>query len=153
VIPRLVALLMIATLSAAPALATDVTFASGYRPTLTPELKARLAQADVAAGEKYFERRCSQCHDGEKTGGHAKGPFLWNWFGRKAASIPGFDFSPGLRRAGIAWDYATLDHYLADTERAVPGKSMNFGGMPDAALRAAVILHLRSLNDVPPPLP
>jgi hypothetical protein len=77
VIPRLVALLMIATLSAAPALATDVTFASGYRPTLTPELKARLAQADVAAGEKYFERRCSQCHDGEKTGGHAKGPFPW----------------------------------------------------------------------------
>ncbi len=152
-IPRLAALLMIATLSAAPALAADVAFASGYRPAVTPELKARLTQADAAAGAKYFERRCSQCHDGEKTGGHAKGPFLWNLFGRKAGSIAGFDFSPALQRAGIAWDYATLDHYLADTERAVPGKTMNFVGMPDATVRAAVILHLRSLNDVPPPLP
>lgn len=151
--PYLVSLLTIATLSAAPAPAADLAFAAGYRPTLTPELKARLAQADAAAGTRFFERKCSQCHDGEKSGGHAKGPFLWNLFGRKAGEIAGFDFSPAMQKAGIVWDYATLDHYLADTERAVPGKAMNFVGIPDPALRAAVILHLRTLNDVPPPLP
>ncbi len=133
--------------------AADMSFAGGYRPVMTDELKARLATADVAAGAKYFDRKCSQCHDGEKTGGHAKGPFLWNWFGRPAASIPGFEFSVAMKRAGIAWDYATLDHYLADTERAVPGKAMNFVGIADPALRAAVLLHLRTLNDAPPPLP
>lgn len=133
--------------------AADTSFAGGYRPAMTDELKARLATADVAAGAKFFDRKCSQCHDGEKTGGHAKGPFLWNGFGRPAASIPGFEFSEAMKRAGIAWDYATLDHYLADTERAVPGKAMNFVGIADPALRAAVLLHLRTLNDTPPPLP
>lgn len=151
--PPSITLLAIAATISMTANAGDASFAGGYRPTPTPELKARLAQADAAAGAAYFERKCSQCHDGEKTGGHAKGPFLWNLFGRKAGEIAGFDFSPAMRRTGITWDYATLDHYLADTERAVPGKAMNFVGIPDAALRAAVILHLRKLNDVLPPLP
>ena len=150
---RLAALLFLAGMDAVPAAAADASFATGFRPAVTPELKTRLVQGDAAAGERFFERKCSQCHDGDKTGGHAKGPFLWNLFGRKAGTITGFEFSPALRAAGIAWDYATLDYYLADTERAVPGKAMNFVGIPDAALRAAVILHLRTLNDVPPPLP
>lgn len=150
---RLAVLLTIATLHAAPAPAADAAFAKGYRPAVTPELKARLVQADAAAGARFFERKCSQCHDGEKSGGHAKGPFLWNLFGRKAGEIAGFDFSPAMLKAGIVWDCTTIDHYLADTERAVPGKAMNFVGIPDPALRAAVILHLRTLNDVPPPLP
>jgi cytochrome c len=122
-------------------------------PVPPPELKARLAQADLAAGARYFERKCSQCHDGEKTGGHAKGPFLWNVFGRKAGSIPGFDFSPAMKQANIVWDFATLDYYLADTERAVPGRAMNFTGIADAALRAAVVVHVSRLGDAPPPLP
>jgi cytochrome c len=150
---RLVALLFLIVMGTVPAVAADVAFATGFRPAVTPELKVRLAQGDVAAGERFFERKCSQCHDDDKGGGHAKGPFLWNVFGRKAAEIAGFEFSPALRRAEIVWDYATLDHYLADTERAVPGKAMNFVGIPDAGLRAAVILHLRTLNDVPPSLP
>lgn len=142
-----------ASLCAMQAGAADMSFAGGYRPVMTDELKTRLAAADAAAGARFFDRKCSQCHDGEKTGGHAKGPFLWNLFGRSAASIPGFEFSAAMKRAGVAWDYATLDHYLADTERAVPGRAMNFAGIADPALRAAVLLHLRTLNDAPPPLP
>jgi len=26
-----------------------------------------------------------------------------------------------MQETGIVWDYATLDYYLADTERAIPG--------------------------------
>lgn len=148
-----VALVCVAGLGVAGAGAADMSFAGGYRPEPGTELKSRLAQADVAAGARFFERKCSQCHDGEKTGGHAKGPFLWNLFGRQAASIAGFAFSDAMKRSGIVWGYATLDHYLADTERAIPGKAMNFVGIPDPALRAAVLLHLRSLNDTPPALP
>lgn len=122
-------------------------------PALSPELKARLAQADVAAGARFFERKCSQCHDGEKTGGHAKGPLLWNVFGRRAGTIAGFAFSPAMQAAGVVWDFATLDYYLADTERAVPGRAMDFAGIADPGLRAAVVLYLSRLNDSPPPLP
>lgn len=124
-----------------------------FRPSLTPELKARLEQADVAAGARYFERKCSQCHDGEKTGAHAKGPLLWNVFGRRAGTIAGFAFSPAMKAVGVVWDFATLDYYLADTERAVPGRAMDFAGVADPLLRAAVVLHLSRLNDFPPALP
>lgn len=135
------------------AFAQDQSFAGGYRAAMTPELANRLKQADLAAGDNFFERKCSQCHDGEKSGGHAKGPFLWNVFGRRAGSSAGFEFSEAMKRAGVTWDYATLDHYLANTELAVPGKTMNFSGIEDAALRAAVVMHLRKMNDAPPALP
>ena len=134
-------------------IAQEQSFAGGYKATMSPELAARLKKADVAAGDNFFKRKCSQCHDGEKTGGHAKGPFLWNVFGRKAGSIAGFEFSEAMRKSGITWDYATLDYYLANTERAVPGKAMNFAGIEDADLRAAVVLHLRKMADKPAKLP
>jgi cytochrome c len=133
--------------------AQEQSFAAGYKATMTPELAARLKKADLAAGDNFFERKCSQCHDGEKSGGHAKGPFLWNVMGRKAGSIPGFEFSEAMKKAGVTWDYATLDYYLANTERAVPGKAMNFAGIEDADLRAAVVLHLRKMADKPAKLP
>ena len=59
----------------------------------------------------------------------------------------------GDEETGITWDYATLDYYLANTERAVPGKAMNFAGIEDADLRAAVVLHLRKMADKPAKLP
>lgn len=126
---------------------------ASYAPPLTPELKARLAQADAAAGEQFYERKCSQCHDAQKSGGHAKGPHLWNVMGRKAGSAPGFDFSEAMKKTGVVWDYAALDYYLADTETAIPGRAMNFVGIKDAQLRANVIAFLRTLNDSPQPLP
>lgn len=126
---------------------------AAYLPPLTPELVARLKQADAAAGARYFERKCSQCHDGVKTGAHAKGPLLWNVFGRRAGTVAGFEFSPAMKATGVVWDFATLDYYLADTERAVPGRAMDFVGIADPGLRAAVVLHLSRLNDSPPTLP
>lgn len=122
-------------------------------PQMSPELKQRLAKADVEAGARFFERKCSQCHDAEKSGGHFKGPHLWNVFGRKAGTSPGFDYSPAMKRSGHVWNYEALDYYLADTETAVPGRAMNFIGIDDAALRAGVISYLRRFNDRVPPLP
>lgn len=126
---------------------------AGYDPPLSSGLRERLAQADLAAGARFFERKCSQCHDGAKEGGHAKGPHLWNVMGRKAGTIAGFAFSDAMRKSGHIWNFATLDHFLSDTGRAVPGKAMNFAGIPDEKLRAGVVMHLRTLNDAPPPLP
>jgi cytochrome c len=150
---RNAAFLLAAGALAGATMAQEQAFVGGYKATMTPELAARLKAADLAAGANQFERRCSQCHDGEKTGGHSKGPFLWNVFGRKAASIAGFEFSDAMKKSGVTWDFATLDYYLADTERAVPGKTMNFPGIRDDALRAAVVMHLRAMSDNPPALP
>lgn len=139
-------------LPAATALADGGPLAS-YAPTLAPETAALIAGADVEAGARTFERKCAQCHDGARGGGHSKGPHLWNVLGRKAGSAPGFNYSNAMRSSGHTWGYATLDYFLSDTERAVPGRAMDLTGLPDAKMRAAVIAYLRTLGDNPPPLP
>lgn len=122
-------------------------------PALDPAFAALLRNADVGAGAAYFERKCSQCHDGSREGGNFKGPHLWNVVGRMAASREGFAYSDAMKQVRRPWTYATLNAYLKDTEAAVPGREMNFTGIADAATRANVIAYLRTLNDAPPALP
>ncbi len=124
-----------------------------YTPVLTDEFKQLLKSADVAAGAEFFDRKCSQCHDHKKQGGHSKGPHLWNVMGRKAGSMPGFEYSEAMKKSGHSWNYATLNYYLTRTDRAVPGRSMNFRGIRQDDIRADLLVFIRTLNDNPPPLP
>ncbi len=126
---------------------------SSYDPPLTPELRSLLREASVEAGAAVFERKCATCHDGAKDGKPSKGPNLWNVFGRTAAMSAVFVYSDAMRKSGHRWTYATLDYYLSDTERAVPGRSMDLTGLRSAKMRADLLAYLRTLNDVPPALP
>jgi len=130
----------------------DQTLAA-FRPQLPPEMAALLRAADPAKGEAIFMRKCSACHDHKKEGGNGKGPHLWNLFGRTAATVPGFDYSAAMRKSSHTWDFATLDYYLIQPDRAVPGLLMIFRGLPKDAERADLLAFLRLLNDLPPPLP
>lgn len=120
-------------------------------PPLDPAFAALIRTADLAAGAAFFERKCSQCHDGQKEGGNFKGPHLWNVMGRMAASREGFRYSPAMKQVQRPWSYATLDAYLKNTEAAVPGREMNFTGIADDATRANLIAYLRTLHDAPLP--
>ncbi len=126
---------------------------ANFTPVLSVEFKQLLKTADATAGEEFFMRKCSSCHDEYKSDTHGKGPNLWNVMGRKAGSAQGFDYSDAMRQSGHTWDYATLKYYLTDTKRAVPGRIMNFKGIRKDKNRAKLLLFLRSMNDNPPPLP
>ncbi len=126
---------------------------SEYQPPLDDALRARLQAADSRAGETFFARKCAQCHDAAADGIDFTGPLLWNVVNRPIAARAGFNYSAAMRATSGRWDFATLDYYLADTKRAIPGRSMNFGGISDVELRASVLLYLRSLSDAPAPLP
>ncbi|MCZ7653903.1 MAG: hypothetical protein M5R42_05815 [Rhodocyclaceae bacterium] len=39
---------------------------ASYDPPLDPAFAKLIANADLKAGARYFERKCSQCHDAEK---------------------------------------------------------------------------------------
>ncbi|MCU7834381.1 MAG: c-type cytochrome [gamma proteobacterium symbiont of Taylorina sp.] len=120
-----------------------------YTPVLSIEFKQLLDVSDIADGELLFMRKCSSCHDNEKSTTHGKGPNLWNVFGRRAGSSAGFDYSEAMRQSGHTWNYATLNYYLTNTERAVPGRIMNFRGIRRDTDRAKLLLFLRSMNDEP----
>ncbi len=74
------------------------------------------------------------------------GPPLWGVYGRAAASVEGFAYSKAMREAGLTWDDATLDRYLADPQAALPRTMMSYAGEPDAAKRAAIIEYLKTLR-------
>lgn len=90
---------------------------------------------------------CAACHAMEP-GRHMTGPSLAGTWGRKAGSAPGFArFSAALRDSGLVWNEATLDAWLANPARAVPGNYMQFGGIADERVRADLIAFLRAADE------
>ncbi len=71
------------------------------------------ASADIAKGKKNF-KRCKACHsltEGKKL----TGPSLYRIYGRKAAAVPKFRYSKGLKQAaekGLVWNRENLMGYL-----------------------------------------
>lgn len=95
---------------------------------------------DAARGEALYAR-CFACHSLETD---RTGPRHCGLFGRRAGSVPGFDYSPAMRASGIVWDARTLDRFLAAPLVAVPGTSMGYAGIASAQERADLIAFLRA---------
>lgn len=80
---------------------------------------AMAEEGDAAKGEKVF-KKCAACHkvgDGAKNG---VGPILTNAYGAKAASVEGYKYGKGIKKAaeaGLSWDDDTLFEYLEDPKK------------------------------------
>lgn len=100
------------------------------------------APPDLKLGEAVYAR-CAACHSlaYDRTGPHHCG-----LFGRHAGSVPGFDYSAAMKRSDIVWSAKTLDRFMANPAKAVPGTSMTYAGVPDGAERAALIAYLKQAN-------
>jgi cytochrome c len=98
-----------------------------------------IAQGDASRGKIVFEKRCTGCHAME---GDREGPRLAGIFGRKAGSVSGFDYSPGLRKSAIIWNEASLEKWLADPDMVVPDTKMDFQ-VPRAQERADLIAYFK----------
>jgi cytochrome c len=98
------------------------------------------ADGDPARGEQRFVD-CAACH-APQPGVANVGPSLQGVFGRKAATLADFRYSPALKRSGITWTPETLDTFLADPQKAVPNNRMPYAGMPDPADRADLTAFL-----------
>ncbi|MBI4573972.1 MAG: c-type cytochrome [candidate division NC10 bacterium] len=104
-------------------------------------------------GERVFQR-CYACHSVIAGEDKLPGPNLRGVLGRRAGALPGFEFSPAMIEAGAAhglvWTRATLDAFLADPERVVPGTTMGMAGLPDADDRRDVIDYLEQASAAVP---
>ena len=99
-------------------------------------------QGDPGRGEKRFEE-CASCHSiaADENG---VGPALKGIINRKAASVEDFRYSPAMQRSGITWTAETLDTFISDPQKMVPGNRMAYAGMSDAADRADLISYLQN---------
>lgn len=105
------------------------------------------SEGDAVRGERVFQR-CYACHsiDPNETA-KLQGPSLFRIIGRPAGAVAGFEYSEAMREkaaAGLTWDAATLNRYIADPEAVVPGTRMSVPPLRDDQERADLIAYLAS---------
>ena len=101
--------------------------------------------ADLKLGEAVYAR-CLGCH---ALAYDRTGPRHCGLFGRRAGSVPGFAYSPAMKNAGVVWNARTLDWFLRNPTKAIPGTSMGYAGVTDDKERAALIAYLKEANGTP----
>ena len=88
------------------------------------------AEGDPANGEKLYMGflRCNNCHSLEP-GVTKVGPSLAGLFDRRAGTVEGFNqYSEAMKNSGVIWDEQTLDKFLTDPQKFIPGNKMIEGG-------------------------
>jgi len=103
------------------------------------------AGADAARGEQLYAR-CAACH---ALAYDRVGPRHCGLLGRRAGSILGFDYSPAMKRSKLVWNKETLDRFLADPPKAVPGTTMTYAGVAEPKERADLIAYLEERSRSP----
>jgi cytochrome c len=97
--------------------------------------------ADVSRGE-LLGLACAACHQFRAGEGTLIGPSLYGVFGRPAATVDGFDYSPALRQSGLVWTPESLAAWLADPSGFVAGTTMAFTGYRSPDDRRDLIAYL-----------
>lgn len=105
------------------------------------------AEADALRRGAQIYGRCAACHSIE---GNRTGPQHCGLFGRRAGTAPGYDaYSQAMRESAMVWNERTLDGFLRDPMKAVPGTTMGYAGVKDARERADLIAWLREATRTP----
>lgn len=94
--------------------------------------------------EIQFNGHCRECHSFVQNDNRL-GPSLYGVVGRKAGSVPGFNYSDSIKGSNIVWDEKTLDQWITNPGAVIPGNNMAalFGGITDPAIRAKIIAFLK----------
>lgn len=103
------------------------------------------AAADATRGRELYESRCIGCHSVDQ---NRVGPAHQGVFGRKAGLASDYDYSAAVRRSKIVWSEMTLQMWLSNPEKLIPGQKMGYS-VPDKQDRNDLIGYLRSVS---PPL-
>jgi cytochrome c len=118
--------------------AAAVVLSCAITAALTGTVWAGGLTGDAARGETLYEA-CQDCHSLDK---NDVGPRHRGVFGRKAASLPDYDYSDALKSANIVWNEETLDKWLTDPQAVAPGAKMFFH-LDNPQDRADVIAYLK----------
>ena len=149
----------------APAAETAMTAPAEDKPDMAaPAQSESMADSPVLAmvGDMSVEdgkkvaKKCTACHSFDEGGKNKVGPPLWGIMNRTAGLADKFKYSDAMKAFGEnggAWDYTTLDAYLADPKGKIPKTKMSFSGLKKEKDRAAILAYLRTLAAEPVPLP
>ena len=102
---------------------------------------------DPVKGKKVANK-CKSCHDFTDKKKNKVGPYMWAIVGKPAGQVPGYKFSKAhmKKAADIVWDAATMDKYLENPRKMIPGNKMAFAGLKKAEDRANLIAYMATLK-------
>ena len=103
----------------------------------TPPAAAAAAPADFSI--------CAACHEVAAGARPSLGPNLFGIGGRKAGSDADYDYSPAMKASGVTWSAETLQAFVTDPNKVVPGNKMDYPGA-DAAAAKAIADYLLTLK-------
>jgi cytochrome c len=107
-----------------------------------PCAAAASAAPDKLPGELVYAR-CAACH---ALAYDRVGPRHCGLLGRRAGTVAGFAYSPAMKNSGLTWDEKTLDRFLAQPMKALPGTTMTYDGVPDPKERRDLIAYLHQAS-------
>ena len=108
-------------------------------------MPAYAGDGDAIRGDTVYQR-CLACHG---LAGNRVGPKHCGLFGRKAGTAPGYQYSAAMKKYGVTWDEATIDHFIENPLKVVPGTKMGYAGIKDPQERADLIAYLKKATQDP----
>jgi cytochrome c len=124
------------------------------KPPISSTISQKLLQDQATAalagnavkGEKIYTQKCKVCHQIGEGARNFVGPELNGLIGRKAGSLPDYNYTDATKESYIVWDMATLKEYLADPKAKIPGTKMIFVGLPKESDRDNLVAYLAQFD-------
>lgn len=93
-------------------------------------------------GKQLYANQCMACHAADIS---LAGPSHRGVFGRRAAAVPGYPYSPALSKLKVTWNDKTLDAWLRSPNQMAPGNRMGVS-VANAQDRQDLIAFLKTLK-------
>jgi cytochrome c len=106
------------------------------------------SEGDVAKGETVF-KRCSACHAIGEGAKNKVGPQLNAIIGRTAGSLPDYNYSNAMKKAGEEgqiWTSEELKAFLSAPKKKIPGNKMSSAGVSKPADLDNLIAYIESAS-------
>ncbi|MGV1941268.1 c-type cytochrome [Agrobacterium sp. 22-211-1] len=118
---------------------------------LTASTVPALSEGDVAKGEAVF-KRCSACHAIGEGAKNRVGPQLNGIIGRAAGSVPDYNYSSAMKKAGedgLVWTPEELRDFLSAPKKKIPGNKMALAGISKPEDLDNLIAYIESAASKP----
>ena len=110
--------------------------------TLMALASAVFAAGNAVRGQQLYESRCVACHSVDQS---RVGPAHQGVFGRRAGRVADYDYSAALKASKVVWSEKTLNAWLENPERTIPGQKMGYR-VTEALDRADLIAYLKEIS-------